>query len=123
MPDQSAFFPATPGIPDGLLAFAADLGPRPSRSHSVDRRDNDKGYLCGRCEECERNGWPPNCRWATKREQNENQRKIAALTRDLADRDATIGGLAAEVDRLASLLAARQHSAQGREQVETESLF
>ena len=111
------------GAPDGLLALAADLGPRPSRAHSVDRRNNDKGYLCGRCEECKRNGWPPNCRWATRREQNENQRKIAALTRDLAARDATIGGLAAEVDRLTALLATRKPTEPRRELAEMEPLF
>lgn len=42
--------------------FAADMGERPSPSHSIDRLDNDKGYS------------PDNCRWATKQEQVLNTR-------------------------------------------------
>lgn len=42
-------------------AFYADMGPRPSREHSVDRKDNSKGYS------------PDNCRWATPTEQMRNR--------------------------------------------------
>ncbi|CAB4169858.1 hypothetical protein UFOVP903_28 [uncultured Caudovirales phage] len=37
--------------------FLADMGERPSSAHSIDRRDNSKGY------------GPKNCRWATRTEQ------------------------------------------------------
>ena len=47
--------------PMGFIHFVADLGPRPSREHSLDRRDNDEGYT------------PENCRWATRAEQNANK--------------------------------------------------
>lgn len=48
--------------------FLADMGPAPSRAHSLDRRDNTKGYD------------PENCRWATKKEQSLNRRNVVMVT-------------------------------------------
>lgn len=48
--------------------FAADIGPRPSARHSVDRIDNARGYE------------PSNCRWATREEQANNSRKNRLVT-------------------------------------------
>ena len=45
-----------------FVEFAAELGPRPSPDHSVDRMDNDGNYEKG------------NLRWATQSEQNLNKR-------------------------------------------------
>lgn len=55
-------------------AFFAALGHRPSASHSLDRIDPNLGYVCGRCDQCEANGWPMNCRWLGNREQQRNRR-------------------------------------------------
>lgn len=45
-----------------FLAFLADMGPRPSRGHTLERVDNDKGYEKG------------NCVWATREQQTRNRR-------------------------------------------------
>ena len=47
---------------NGLENFINDMGERPSKSHSLDRIDNDLGYS------------KENCRWATVKEQNRNTR-------------------------------------------------
>ena len=72
------------GAPDGFLNFVADVGVRP-KGCSLDRINNDGNYE------------PENVRWATAKEQMNNRRTIAQLTRE---RDA----LAAKVAELEARL-------------------
>jgi hypothetical protein len=53
---------------ESVTAFIRDVGPRPSRDHSLDRIDPTKGYE------------PGNCRWATRSEQQQNRRDTIKLT-------------------------------------------
>lgn len=63
-------------------AFHQDIGERPSWRHSLDRKDNNGHYSCGKCEECVENGWPMNCRWAVPLEQGNNTRANVRITKD-----------------------------------------
>ncbi|MBP8241326.1 MAG: hypothetical protein KAX36_03040 [Thermoflexales bacterium] len=54
---------------DDFQTFAADMGERPP-GHSIDRIDNDKDYS------------PENCRWATRKEQQRNQRRAVFVEVD-----------------------------------------
>lgn len=60
--------------------FVADMGKKPTSAHSIDRINNDGNYSCGKCEECRANGWPANCRWATRSQQQRNRRKRPVFT-------------------------------------------
>lgn len=62
--------------------FFKDLGERPSHKHSLDRIDNDGNYSCGQCKQCLENGWPANCRWASKIVQQRNRRSNVLVTCD-----------------------------------------
>ncbi len=52
----------------GFLRFVADMGDRPNRRYSLDRRDNHGDYT------------PDNCRWATTQQQGRNRRTNITVT-------------------------------------------
>ena len=63
-----------------FINFLEDMGEKPSRTHSIDRKDGDGNYSCGHCDECVEKGWTANCRWATPQEQMDNSKRSTMLT-------------------------------------------
>lgn len=64
---------------ENFANFLEDMGERPDRT-SLDRIDNNGHYSCGHCEECIREGWTANCRWASSAQQNRNKRSNVNIT-------------------------------------------
>lgn len=62
---------------DGFFAVLGECPPK----LEIDRwPDNDGHYSCGWCEECMREGWPLNVRWATHKENNRHKRTNRVFT-------------------------------------------
>lgn len=53
--------------------FAKDMFESWKPKLKIDRINNDGHYSCGHCDECNRNGWPANCKWSTDTEQARNR--------------------------------------------------
>lgn len=59
--------------------FVADNGDPPAGT-SIDRIQTSGHYSCGNCDECIRNDWPMNCRWATIVQQQRNRSSNRLVT-------------------------------------------
>ncbi len=81
---------------DSFRAFLADMGQRPSRGHSLDRRDVNGGYS------------PDNCRWATQSEQLNNTRRNVRIEHD--GRNMTVAEWANETGMKRGVLYRRVHA-------------
>jgi len=79
--------------PGGFERFIAHIGPRPSRQHSIDRRDNERGYE------------PGNVRWATAFEQNRNRRDNRMIT--VGDRTLCVADWARETGKSVQVIHGR----------------
>lgn len=55
---------------DSFPLFALDMGPRPTKKHTLDRIESNGNYE------------PGNCRWATMFEQNQNRRNMHYIERN-----------------------------------------
>lgn len=55
----------------GFLNFKKAMTPITDKS--IDRIDNNGNYSCGECDECKKNGWTFNCRWANDNVQSNNR--------------------------------------------------
>jgi hypothetical protein len=67
---------------NGFQAFFADMGPKPTTRHWLDRKDTNGDYT------------PDNCRWATPKEQLRNTRRNRIVT--YKDRQVCVSQLAEE---------------------------
>jgi hypothetical protein len=61
--------------------FIADMGPKPTKDHSIERVENDKGYS------------PDNCIWGTKLEQGRNRRGVSTPDQDNQIRSGVAAGM------------------------------
>ena len=74
-------------------SFSNDMGPKPSKNHSIDRIDNNGPYS------------PENCRWATRTEQSRNTRGNRIL--EFKGRSQCVAAWADELQIKSSTLYAR----------------
>lgn len=63
-----------------FVHFLADMRDGWKPGLTLDLKDNNGHYSCGKCSQCIEQSWPSNCRWATKLEQANNKRNNRRIT-------------------------------------------
>jgi hypothetical protein len=84
-------------------AFLEDVGVKPSPQHTLLRVDRSGHYSCGKCPECTVRGWPANCRWGSRTEQNRTRRTSGRTGKLDVERVASIRARSAAGENDASL--------------------
>lgn len=77
------------GWAESFHAFFESMGPRPEGQYpsgfplyTIERKDNDGHYSCGKCIECSANNWPLNCQWIAAPDQHLNKSTTATISVD-----------------------------------------
>lgn len=68
------------GMISDFTVFLKCVGKKPSAGLSLDRKDNEKGYDCGACDDCRSRAASCNIWWADKYQQAKNRRGVRKIT-------------------------------------------
>lgn len=68
----SAWIDSSRGCHNFYQDLSSTIGEKPSKQHSIDRIDNDRGY------------YPDNLKWSTPREQSKNRRSVKLTDKQVA---------------------------------------